>query len=258
MPAPIIGRQNTLRAIAEHDSGILLDGGPLGDILLPNRYIPPNFTLHEELEVFLSFDSEDRLIATTEKPLVMAGEFALLRVVATTRIGAFLDWGMPKDLLLPFAEQVRRLEVGGRELVHVRLDEVSNRLVASAKLRKFLGNTAPAGKQGGDKVHLITKPTLGRKPSSTTNTGVSSPRASNIPFPNLVSPAPVTSPASKTTASSISPSSLPATPKSLPPPNNSLPSFKPPKTASSRSTTKVLQNKFAPNSGCPKTPSNKP
>lgn len=151
----IIGSLNTLQAVKTHSSGILLDGGELGEILLPNRYVPAEFEPGEEIEVFISNDSEDRLVATTEKPFAMADEFALLEVVAASRVGAFLDWGMPKDLLLPFGEQARRLKVGDKELVYIYVDEVTNRLVASAKLGKFIGKTAPDYLQPGNRVSLI-------------------------------------------------------------------------------------------------------
>lgn len=151
----IIGSLNTLQAVKTHESGILLDGGDLGEILLPNRYVPEDFEPGEEIEVFISNDSEDRLVATTEQPKAMADEFAYLQVVAAARVGAFLDWGMPKDLLLPFGEQANRLKTGDWELVYIYLDEVSNRLVASAKLGKFLERSAPDYLRPGNRVSLI-------------------------------------------------------------------------------------------------------
>jgi len=155
MPQPLIGRLNTLQATATHDSGMLLDGGELGDILLPRRYVPADFAPGGEIEVFLSLDSEDRLVATTERPLAMAGEFAMLKVIAGTRVGSFLDWGMPKDLLLPFSEQPQRLRVGEMALVYIYVDKVSRRLVASAKLKKFVAASAPAGLESGSRVEMI-------------------------------------------------------------------------------------------------------
>jgi len=162
---PQLGRRTTLRAMARHGAGMLLDGGSLGEILLPNRYVPGGLAPGGEIEIFLSLDSEDRLVATTETPLAEAGEFALLKVAAVTRVGAFLDWGMPKDLLLPYAEQIRPLVVGDQELVYVRVDPVSRRLVASAKLRKHLAGTAPAAASGGMPVtfQLAEKTDLGYK-----------------------------------------------------------------------------------------------
>ena len=133
----------------------MLDAGEGERVLLPSRYVPKGLDIDGEIEVFISMDSEDRPVATTHSPLVMAGEFALLKVSAVTRVGAFLDWGMPKDLLLPFAEQTRCLKEGEEELVHVDVDGVSGRLVASAKLGKFVMDTAPSGWQGGKVVSLL-------------------------------------------------------------------------------------------------------
>ena len=165
MSDPQIGRLNTLRATSRHTAGMMLDGGELGDILMPNRYVAPELAIGDEIEVFLSLDSEDRLVATTERPLAMAGEFAMLEVAEITRVGAFLDWGMPKDLLLPFAEQIKRLSVGERELVYIHVDPVSRRLLASAKLRKWVEATAPLSANTGIPVtlRLAEKTDLGNK-----------------------------------------------------------------------------------------------
>ena len=151
----LLGRHHTLRVSSRHSAGLMLDAGELGEILLPKRYVPDGLEPDGEVEVFISLDSEDRPVATTECPLVKAGGFALLRVAAVTRVGVFLDWGMPKDLLLPFAEQIRRLKVGDNELVHVDVDRVSGRLVASAKLNKFVADTAPSHLHGGNMVSLL-------------------------------------------------------------------------------------------------------
>ena len=152
---PIIGRINTLRVTAYHDHGLLLDGGTMDDILLPSRYVPEGMEPGAMIEVFLYNDSEDRVVATTERPLVMADQFASLKVVDTNQVGAFLDWGLPKHLLLPFREQQTRVTVGQDALVHVRLDPVSHRLVASAKIDKFLADTAPMDVLEGQKVTLV-------------------------------------------------------------------------------------------------------
>ncbi|MEZ5324704.1 MAG: S1-like domain-containing RNA-binding protein [Verrucomicrobiales bacterium] len=156
MPDPTIGRMNVLRACSRHASGMYLDGGEeLGEILLPQRYVPANFVTGSEIEVFLMLDSEDRLVATTDRPLVMVGEFASLNVVEITRIGAFLNWGMPKDLLLPFGEQAQRVAKGDDVVVYVNFDAVSGRLYASSKLNKFVANTAPPGIVEGSAVSLL-------------------------------------------------------------------------------------------------------
>src|SRR5512145_3060937 len=135
---PFIGKYNTLRIVKELDFGVYLDGAELGEILLPKRYVPFNFRPGDEIEVFLYFDSEDRLIATTEKPLVTVGEFALLRVKSVDKYGAFLDWGLMKDLLVPFREQKVTMIEGRSYIVYVYIDKSSNRIAASAKLEQFL------------------------------------------------------------------------------------------------------------------------
>ena len=154
MLTPIIGRRNVLQVFATHDAGLLLDGGELGKILLPTKYVPPELEPGENVEVFLSLDSDDRPIATTESPIAMVGEFASLRVVETTRIGAFLDWGLPKDLLLPFSNQIQPVRAGEKVLVRIYFDQSSRRLVATAKIRKYVSNSAPASAAVGDEVSL--------------------------------------------------------------------------------------------------------
>ena len=109
---PKIGQYATLDVVKELPFGIYLDAGPLGEILLPIRYVPEGTIVQDWLDLFIYLDSEDRLIATTEAPKVMVDECAYLKVVAVTPVGAFLDWGLPKDLLVPFNEQDRPMEVG--------------------------------------------------------------------------------------------------------------------------------------------------
>ncbi len=149
-----VGQMNQLAVVRPSDFGLLLDGGELGEILLPKRYAPKAWTAGEQLDVFLMRDSEDRLTATTTTPKAMVGEFALLRVKEVTKIGAFLDWGMPKDLLVPFREQRSPMKEGHAYLVYIYLDRVSGRLVASAKLDRFLRNSRMRYKLG-DQVDLI-------------------------------------------------------------------------------------------------------
>src|SRR5687768_4979932 len=128
---PSIGRRNTLRIIREAPPGLYLDGGELGEILLPGKFIPPNLKAKDLLNVFIYLDSEDRLVATTETPLAEVGEFAALKVVSVNRnVGAFLDWGLSKDLLLPFREQTKPPRIGQKTVVFILLDETSNRIVA--------------------------------------------------------------------------------------------------------------------------------
>jgi len=150
-----IGKYNTLRVVKEVDFGIYLDGGEeYGEILMPSRYVPEDVKPDDELEVFIYNDSEDRVIATTEKPYVTTGEFRFLKVKAVNRIGAFLDWGLPKDLLVPFREQKAKMVEGGTYLVYVYLDDETDRIVASAKIDKFLDNRIPEY-ETGDEVDLL-------------------------------------------------------------------------------------------------------
>ena len=149
-----IGRYNTLKVVKEVDFGIYLDGGDKGEILMPLRYVPENCQPGDELEVFIYLDSEDRLIATTEKPYAQIGEVALLKVKSVDRIGAFLDWGLMKDLLVPFREQKVKMEAGRSYLVYVYLDEETQRIAASAKLNRFIGKSIPQYRTG-DEVDLI-------------------------------------------------------------------------------------------------------
>ncbi|MCW0483548.1 CvfB family protein [Gaoshiqia sediminis] len=149
-----IGLMNELEVLKTVDFGVYLDGGPHGEILMPKRYVPENCQVGDTVEVFIYLDSEDRLVATTDKPYVMVGEFAKLKVVSTTAIGAFLDWGLPKDLLVPFREQQVKMEEGKSYLVFVYLDDESQRIVASSKLDKFVDNI-PVDYEVGEEVDLI-------------------------------------------------------------------------------------------------------
>ena len=134
-----LGRRNKLSIIRESAPGLYLDGGELGEILLPGKYIPRDLKPGDQLDVFVYLDSEDRLVATTETPLAVVGEFAVLEVVSLhPRAGAFLNWGLAKDLLLPFAEQDRPVRVGTTVVVAVCLDSKSNRIIASARLKRHL------------------------------------------------------------------------------------------------------------------------
>ncbi|MBN1939858.1 MAG: GntR family transcriptional regulator [Candidatus Aminicenantes bacterium] len=138
-----IGKNNTLTIVKTVDFGVYLNGDEDGEILLPRRYVPEGAKPGDTLEVFLYFDSEDRLIATTEKPLARVGEFAFLRAVAVNPTGAFLDWGLPKDLLVPFSEQRPPMRAGNKYVVFVYLDVASRRIVASAKIDKHLSKLPP-------------------------------------------------------------------------------------------------------------------
>ncbi len=150
------GRYNTLKVVKYVDFGVYLDGEELGEILLPARYVPEECEVGQDLEVFIYLDSEDRIIATTEKPYAQVGEFSWLKAVAVNSIGAFLDWGLMKDLLVPFREQKMSMVAGKSYLVYVYLDPDSNRIAASAKLEKFLDNVIPEY-QAGEEVSLIVE-----------------------------------------------------------------------------------------------------
>jgi len=159
-----IGKMNTLQVLRPSDFGLFLDGGELGDVLLPRRYASPDLKPGDSVEVFIMLDSEDRLTATTQKPYAMVDEFANLRVISVTGIGAFLDWGMPKDLLVPFREQKIKMHEGQSYMVRIYLDRSSGRLVASSKLDKFLDKTDTTY-DTGDTVELLiaAKTDLGYK-----------------------------------------------------------------------------------------------
>jgi len=159
-----IGKINTLQVLRSSDFGLFLDGGKLGDVLLPRRYVSGNLNSGDNVEVFIMLDSEDRLTATTQRPYAMVDEFANLCVVSVTGIGAFLDWGLPKDLLVPFREQKIKMREGQSYMVRIYLDRASGRLAASSKLDKFLDKT-DATYETGEKVDLLicAKTDLGYK-----------------------------------------------------------------------------------------------
>ena len=149
-----IGKYNSLRVIKEVDFGVYLDGEKDGEILMPIRYVPKDCKVGDNVDVFLYLDSEDRPVATTEQPFAQVGEFAMLRVISVNKIGTFLDWGIMKDLLVPFREQKVTMVENRSYLVYIYVDEESQRIVASAKLGKFLDKTAPEYAVG-EEVELI-------------------------------------------------------------------------------------------------------
>lgn len=151
-----IGKYNSLRVVREVDFGVYLDGENEGEILMPLRYVPRDCQIGSFVDVFLYFDSEDRPVATTEKPYAQVGEFAMLRVKSVNKIGTFLDWGIMKDLLVPFREQKVTMTEGRSYLVYIYVDEESRRIVASAKLNKFLDKTLPEYSVGQE-VELIVE-----------------------------------------------------------------------------------------------------
>ncbi|MCU1719675.1 S1 RNA-binding domain-containing protein [Pseudomonas sp. 5P_3.1_Bac2] len=152
----VIGRMNSLQVVKHTDFGLYLDGGADGEILLPKRYIPKNIPseIDDWLNVFIYLDSEDKLIATTEKPKVQVGGFASLKVVDINRVGLFLNWGLTKDLLLPHSEEKRPLQIGDYCVVHVFVDKRSRRITATARLDRYLDNT-PANYKVAEEVDLL-------------------------------------------------------------------------------------------------------
>lgn len=148
-----IGRYNELEVVKELDFGIYLREGDI-EILMPSKWIPQGIKIGDKLNVFIFRDSDDRLIATTVEPYATAETFAFLEVKQVNETGAFLDWGMDKDLLVPFREQAFRMEPGKSYVVFVYVDEMTNRLTASAKLKKFFVQE-PDSLQDGDIVDLL-------------------------------------------------------------------------------------------------------
>lgn len=138
-----LGKYNTLKVLKQVDFGAYLDGGDLGEILMPKRYVPQGCSTDQDVDVFVYLDSEDRPVATTEKPHAQVDEFAFLKVVSVTQVGAFLDWGLAKDLLVPFREQKMRMEKDRWYVVHIHIDVETNRIVGSAKIDKYLDNIPP-------------------------------------------------------------------------------------------------------------------
>ena len=154
-----IGKYNTLTILRDTKVGLFL-GNPqedpegINDILLPNKYVPNNFEIGDELTVFVYLDHEERPVSTTLEPYILLNEFALLRVNYVNQVGAFMDWGMEKDILVPFKEQARPMEKGKRYLVYLYMDEKTNRLVASSKTNQFLNNDHLTVEKG-EEVDLI-------------------------------------------------------------------------------------------------------
>lgn len=152
-----IGRHNSLVVLHSTPHGVYLDGGEHGEILLPNRYIPKGTSIGDALDVFVYRDSEDRLVATTEKPFATVGEFATLEVVSVNRnIGAFLHWGLLKDLLLPFREQADKVAVGDKVVAYIMLDEKTDRIIATTRLNRHLSRERPPFKPAQPVSLLIT------------------------------------------------------------------------------------------------------
>jgi predicted RNA-binding protein (virulence factor B family) len=151
----LLGRINTLAVVRDTPQGLYLDGGALGEVLLPGRLVPRGLRVGGQIEVFLHRDSEDRLVATTERPKACVGEFACMRVKDLhERAGAFLDWGLAKDLLLPYREQRPKVRLGDDVVVAVILDPDTDRIIATTYLSRHLSKE-PARYAPGDAVDLL-------------------------------------------------------------------------------------------------------
>ncbi len=133
-----LGDYNKLRVVKRVDFGLYLDGDKAGEILLPSRYVPEGVEVGDELEVFIYLDQEERIVATTERPIAKVGEFATLEVKWVNQYGAFLDWGLMKDLFCPFREQKTRMKVGEKHRVYITIDEKTYRIMASAKIERWM------------------------------------------------------------------------------------------------------------------------
>jgi len=160
-----IGKRNILTVVRDSSPGLYLDGGEHGEILLPNRYVPRGIKIGDQIEVFVYWDSEDRLVATTETPRASVGEVATLKVISINRqVGAFLDWGLAKDLLLPFREQTGSVRAGQDVVVRIYIDQKTRRIAASMKL-DWDPTVEPPDYRSGQSVEfvIIEKTNLGYK-----------------------------------------------------------------------------------------------
>lgn len=149
-----LGDYNRMTVVKTVDFGVYLDGGEEGEVLLPARYVPDGCKEGDELEVFVYLDNEERLVATTQTPLAKVGDFACLEVSWVNEYGAFLNWGLMKDLFCPFREQKMKMEKGKRYIVHVHIDHESHRIVASAKVERYFDPSFPPYRYG-DEVSLL-------------------------------------------------------------------------------------------------------
>ena len=149
-----LGEYNHMTVVKKVDFGLYLDGGDEGEILLPKRYVPQGCKVGDELDVFVYLDNEERPVATTLTPKAKTGDFAYLKVAGVNNYGAFLDWGLMKDLFCPFREQKIKMEKDFSYIVHVHIDEDSYRIVASAKVEQYIDTNMPPHSVG-DEVNLL-------------------------------------------------------------------------------------------------------
>lgn len=159
-----IGQMNSLKTVKRSIYGLFMDGGDLGEILLPKRFVPDEFDVNENLNVFVYFDSEDRLVATTQKPFAMVGDFAFLALKSVESVGAFMDWGLDKDLFVHYTEQTKDIVPGQKYLVYIYQDE-SDRISASMKTNRFLKPVPENSPLKGQRVKILVyaKTDLGYK-----------------------------------------------------------------------------------------------
>ncbi len=156
-----IGQMNRLKVIKSLEFGLYVDAEDLGEVLVPKRYAPNNAEVGQMIDVFIYLDSQDRLVATTDKPLAYVGEVAYLRVNQVNRTGAFLDWGMPKDLMVPFAEQRVPMEAERSYCVYLYIDN-SGRVAASSKLSLYLHEKNGDFKSGQEvRLQVVSRSDLG-------------------------------------------------------------------------------------------------
>lgn len=149
-----IGEYNQLDIIRETPQGLYLANQEGNEILLPNKYVPEAFQIWDTLDVFVYLDHEERPVATTLKPYIQLNEFAYLRCKVVNEIGAFMDWGLEKQLFVPFKEQARPMKEGNGYIVYMYMDDQTNRLVGSSKTRKYLSNVNVTVNQY-DKVNIL-------------------------------------------------------------------------------------------------------
>lgn len=152
-----LGDYNTLRITRFTDHGAYLDGGDLGEILMPKAYVKREMRPGDEVDVFVYLDQSERLVGTLETPLARVGDFAFLQVAWVNEFGAFLDWGLMKDLFVPFREQKMPMMQGRSYLVHIHIDEETQRIVASAKVERYLQPATPLEYHRGQELEVIVQ-----------------------------------------------------------------------------------------------------
>lgn len=154
-----LGDFNHMTVVKQVDFGFYLDGSDEGEILLPMRYAPKALKPGDELDVFIYLDQDERPVATTETPLAKVGDFAYLEVKWVNEYGAFLGWGLMKDIFCPFREQKKRMVLGNSYIVHIHIDEESYRIMASAKVERYLSEERPTYNIGDEVCLLVWQKT---------------------------------------------------------------------------------------------------